>query len=150
MKRCSKCKKLKSSEDFYAHNISEDGLRSKCVSCLKIIQTQYQETKKGKASQKRYAQSEKGKASRRKHLLSNKGKTTTKISRLAYSKKHPELQRARNAINNAIRAGKIPRADTLKCVCGEQAHEYHHPKGYKPEHWFSIIPICVKCHRRPL
>ncbi|GAG26296.1 unnamed protein product, partial [marine sediment metagenome] len=29
-----------------------------------------------------------------------------------------------------------------------QAEQYHHPNGYEPEHWFNIIPICIKCHNK--
>ncbi len=84
-----------------------------------------------KAAHKRYNQSEKGKARYRR-----------------YEANHPGHWRAKNAVSHAIRAGKLPRADSLLCMnCFEQAKDYHHP-NYKPENWLKVFPVCKKCHRK--
>lgn len=54
---------------------------------------------------------------------------------------------ARNAVNNAVKKGELPRVSTLPCSkCGKPATGYHHHKGYAKEHRLSVIPTCNKCH----
>ena len=31
-------------------------------------------------------------------------------------------------------------------ICGKQGEQYHHHKGYAPEHRLDVVPICRKCH----
>lgn len=61
--------------------------------------------------------------------------------------KFPEKAKARTAVFLAVRAGKVPSAQTLVCVrCGKQAKDYHHHKGYDKEHWLDVVPACRPCH----
>jgi hypothetical protein len=54
-----------------------------------------------------------------------------------------------NALSWAIHRGELPPANTLTCQeRGNQARDYHHHKGYQPEFWLDVIPLCAKCHRR--
>lgn len=92
----------------------------------------YRKTEKGKIvfkkACKKYRQSEKGK---RYHL------------------RFPKRYTAKNAVNSAVRHGKIPCIKTRRCYfCYKQAHQYHHYKGYEPEFKLDIIPICFKCHKK--
>ena len=122
-------------------------------------QSKYQQTDKGKATEKRYEQSEKGKSRRKKatrrYKKTKKGKLAEKRYRQSEKSKqnqkryyvnHPEKVKALHAVNNAIRDGKMIRPDTFKCSCGKQAKHYHHP-SYAPEHRLCVIPLCVKCHK---
>lgn len=53
-----------------------------------------------------------------------------------------------SAVNYAIRAGLLPRPDTLQChFCPAQAFQYHHYLGYKIEHRLDVLPVCKRCHR---
>lgn len=172
-KTCRVCKQTKPLTEFYKNQDSKDGHRNKCKIChLKSIkeysQTEegkiahrkanlrYNRTEKGKAAtkryakgekfkvqQKRYQQSEKGNATKDRYLQSAKGKATI---RNRQRKESPEQIKARSAVSKAIKIGKLPRPDTLKCSCGEKAKQYHHHKGYAPEHWLDVVPICRKCH----
>lgn len=131
-KRCSKCKNFKSFTEFYKSRTNKDGFQNYCKICKK----QNQKTKEGKASQRRY---------RQRYYKSNKGKTALKLERIH----HPERYKAGNAVNNAIRAGKLPRPNTLQChYCSEQAEQYHHHLGYALEHLLDVVPVCKKCHRK--
>lgn len=60
--------------------------------------------------------------------------------------KHPEHIAARAAVNNAVQSGKMIPAKDLICECGAQALEYHHHKGYAPEHHFDVVAVCKTCH----
>lgn len=133
-------------------------------------QCKYQQTKKGKATSKRYNQSEKGKTAASRYWQSEKGKVVQKHQRQTnkyklavkrfwernkgkaaeytqnYKIKYPGRVKARQVVNDTIRAGKLPRPDILKCSCGEQAKEYHHHKGYEVKHHLDVIPLCAACH----
>lgn len=86
----------------------------------------YRKTKKYMAAQKRCWKK-----------YREKNSVAIKITRPAY-----------NALNKAVARGIFPRPDTLKCFnCENQAKEYHHHKGYEPEYWFEVIPLCTNCHR---
>lgn len=64
--------------------------------------------------------------------------------------------RAHQAVNNAVRRGKIPPAHALPCVdCGHEwregqpnRHEYDHYLGYAPEHRLSVQAVCKSCHSK--
>ena len=60
--------------------------------------------------------------------------------------KHPMERKARSAISNALRLGKISKPD--KCqMCGESANlEAHHWHGYDPEHWLDVQWLCKADH----
>ena len=53
------------------------------------------------------------------------------------------------AVREAIAAGRLPRPRDVACTgCGAQAAEYHHHKGYAPEHRLDVVAVCRSCHRR--
>lgn len=158
-KRCSHCKQIKSLSEFYKNRTSKDGCQSYCKPCCNNTGCKYRGTKKGKAAIKRYNQSEKGKATAKRYTQSEEGKAADKryyqsekgkIAHEAgikrYNIRHPEQKQAQVTVNDAIRKGQLPRLDTLQCSCGSQAKHYHHNKGYAPEHWLDVIPVCRKCH----
>jgi len=123
-------------------------------------QRQYDQSAKGKARHKRYSQTEKGKAAIKHHQQSEKYNITKKrynktekgrkvqIAAIKRFKiRHPEQVKARDAVNHAIRDGRLLRPDSLQChYCPAQAKQYHHYKGYAKEHWLDVVPVCVKCH----
>ena len=59
--------------------------------------------------------------------------------------------KARQAVSNLIRAGKLPRADDVPCAdCGHigasQKHDWDHHLGYQPEHYTDVESVCRICH----
>lgn len=62
-------------------------------------------------------------------------------------KKSQRSIQARDALNNAIKAGKIPPPTSQKCAyCDSKASQYHHYLGYEEKHWLHVKPVCRKCH----
>ena len=115
-KSCSKCRQRKLIEEFYKNSTTKDGYQYQCKICSNNHQKKYRQTKQGKANTKRY------------------------------HNRHPERIKIKNLVNHAIRAGKLPRPDTLFCTyCYEMAQHYHHPDYSKP---LEVIPLCRKCHRK--
>ena len=93
----------------------------------------------------RYQKTEKGRISRRNFRQTDKYKAICQSYRIRY----PNHWKAKNAVANAVRQNKIPCIKTRRCYfCFEQAQQYHHYKGYEPEFWLDVIPVCVKCHIR--
>lgn len=112
---------------------------------VKAMRVDYFQTPRGKAAVKRYQQSEKGKALAARHAQTPGGKASRRATRARY----PERIKARNAVNHAITADKIPHVSTQKCTeCSNPAQDYHHYKGYAPENWLDVIPVCKDCHTR--
>jgi len=134
MKICIKCHQDKRLTEFHKNKPSRDGHLNKCKTCSNKYHKKYRQTEKGKAYFKHYRQSEKSRIIQR-------------ISGKHYSILYPERRKARKTISNAIRAGKLPRPDTLQCnYCLEKAEQYHHYLGYVPKHWLDVIPVCKECH----
>lgn len=119
----------------------------------KLIEIKYSQTPQGKAALHkadiRRRQTKKFRISQKLYQESKKGRATQKAGRKKYLALHPKRYKARCLIGNAIQSGKVPRAKTLQChYCPEQAVQYHHYLGYEPEHWLDIVPVCRKCHQK--
>ncbi len=140
-KRCKKCKEVKSISAFYKN-------RAICKPCIIAYQLIYKKTEKPKAYQKRYSQSPRGKQAHLdamdKYSQTEKGRASQRYRRIKDSHKCA----ARAAINNAITLGRIRPVNSLFCVCGQIAKQYHHYLGYAPEHYFDVVAFCVPCHRK--
>lgn len=151
--------------NFESNIANSDGLQYWCRDCRKRKRRtpeyrkqtrQYAKRENWKESNKRYKQSEKGQSVQRKWFYSDKGKETRtnywrsqagKEAQQREYQKHPLHRKARIALTNAVRDGKLPRVGTQKCThCPKQAQQYHHHNGYEPEHWLDVIPVCIKCH----
>ena len=142
-KRCSCCKQFKPLSEFHKRNNRKGGHRYDCKVCnLKRIK-EYLQTKKGKSIREIYRQSKENKTAQKRYKQSKKGKAADKRFRT----RHPEQSKARNAVMIAIRVGKLPRPNTQLChYCPKPAQQYHHHKGYEPEYWIDVVPVCIKCH----
>jgi len=64
--------------------------------------------------------------------------------------------RARSAINQKVRSGKVPDPNDVPCaVCGHKytgkdgvRHEYDHYKGYSDKHHLDVQSVCTNCHKK--
>ena len=130
MKTCSKCKIEKSRSEFYKNQAQRDGLNGWCKECRK----KHQQTEVGKATQRRanqkYYQTDVGKGARRRNSRKDKAK-------------YPEKIKARDAVNNALRDGRLHKKP---CPCGETKVQSHH-ESYEKENWLVVDWLCTKCHR---
>jgi len=80
---------------------------------------------------------------------SSKYKTIQRKAEAKFNAHYPNHQKAKNAVNHAIRAGRLPRPDTQRCYyCTNPAQEYHHWRGCEKEHWLDVVPACIKCHKK--
>lgn len=159
-KRCSKCKQIKPLSEFSKNRTKLDGLNYQCKTCRNRWKKQYRQTQKGKVTESAYLKTAKGKVARKRYQQSEKGRQVRKraskhyqqsekgkVARERYQQNNPKQMKARSAVMIAVESGQLPHPDTLQChYCPKRAKEYHHHKGYAPEHWLDVVPICVDCH----
>ena len=146
-KRCCYCKKPKPLSEFHKNQATKDGYQSECMICRKA----HRQTEKGKKLDRKccakYNNTKRGQSIRKAYRQSDIGKAMARHSAKNRKRRFPEQVKAGKAVENAIRKGKLPQPDTLKChYCPAQAKEYHHHKGYAPEYWLDVIPVCLSCH----
>ncbi len=131
MKICTKCGLAKDESEFHRQTTSKDGLKCWCKKCSKKIAHDYyldnQKLIKERASKWK------------KDNPKRKAESAVKYS-IKQRAEHPERKIARNAVNNALRDGRLKKEP---CLCGKTEVEGHHENYSKP---LEIEWMCVKCH----
>lgn len=151
MKCCKRCDSSKELDDFYSNPKSSDGRMGICKECHKEAirknrlekreyyreydALRFRNDPKVRDRHKRYQSTEAGRQS----LISAKER---------YSKNNPEKTKARNAVNNAVRDGKIFKPDRCN-RCGHSVpsrilHAHHHDYS---KH-LDVEWICSPCHSK--
>lgn len=130
-KPCFKCEQIKPLSEFYTHPKMKDGYLNKCKTCVKSYTAKwYNDTFEA----------------RRKYEIERFKRPLRKSAIKQYQQKRrkafPEKDKARNAVSNAIRDGKLSRCPCVKC--GDSKSQAHHNDYSKP---LDVIWLCFKCHR---
>lgn len=146
-KRCSKCKSFKQLSEFYKDRRQKDEHDFYCKICRLKSTKIYYKTGKCKATRKRYEQRGAGKIARKRFRKTQKGIKYATKGKAQWRKNNPEHNKAGRVVQNAVKYGRLPAVNFLKCSCGQQAKHYHH-HSYAPEHWLDVIPVCYTCHLR--
>ncbi len=137
---CLKCRINKPISCFYANKKCGGGFTSRCRKCLNEqnrlcrIANYEARTKQERAHQAKPEVKERAKLLRAK----NKSKDADRLKKMRA--KYPEKYKARNALNNAIRDGKIIRKPCEICGAKAQAHHDDYSKQLDVR-WF-----CQKHH----
>lgn len=140
-KVCTKCKRTLPRSEFHRAVLTRDGLRGHCKDCRRIWIRDWKRKKRAEGDlewlkkehrdERKWASGPAGE----KYRTANKDKLKAQ-------------ERARSAVRRAVRDGKMPRIETLKCkTCGGQAAEYHHHLGYTKKHRLHVQPFCRTCHK---
>jgi len=161
-KECTNCGQVKNINEFGKDRHRKDGLNSYCKICVNDISRKWAQDnpEKRRASVKKWDDAH-PENNRRKALAyyhrhpekANKWLKEHPEKRLEVTHKtrakFPEKYKARSVVNNAILMGKLQPAKSFICHnCNvNQASQYHHWHGYKPEHWLDVIPLCPACHK---
>ena len=121
LKQCIKCGEIKPLSEFTTDKSHFDGHHPYCYKCVALAHAKrYKETPNGfKASVKRW------------------------------ENKNPDKKAAHNAINLAVKTGKLIRPDACS-ICGNNEVRIiaHHTDSYEEEHWLDVIWVCDKCHNK--
>ena len=132
-KICFKCGTKKPLTEFYKHPQMADGHLNKCKECNKLdSKKDYRNNIDEKIAydKKRNATQERRDAARekqRKHRAEN-----------------PLKYKARTAVGNAIRDGRLKRKPCVYCESEERV-QAHHKDYSKP---LEVVWVCFKCHRQ--
>lgn len=129
-KSCFKCGATKPLDAFYAHPGMADGRIGKCKECNK---KDVRENYAARRAQYHAYEARRNALESRKTQLAE----STRRARAA----HPDKYRARTALNNAVRDGRVIKAP---CQCGCLEVEGHHHDYSKP---LDVEWLCFRCHR---
>lgn len=132
-KQCFKCKHTKPLCEFYVHRQMADGHLNKCKECTKQDMARRYASPEGRAKVREYERARFRFASRKESL--------TKYQE-ARRRRSPEKYRARSAVNNAVRTGRLVRGCCQ--VCGAADTQAHHADYSQP---LEIQWLCFKHHR---
>lgn len=120
---------------FYANPSARDGLDNKCRECAKAASRANRRKRVGyyrEYDRQRYLQSgARGEAS----------PEAKRRAKAAHAAKYPQKTRARNAVSNALRDGRLTREPC--CVCGEPKTQAHHEDYSKP---LAVVWLCTEHH----
>lgn len=130
-KVCFKCGVEKPLTDFYKHVGMADGHLNKCKECAKQDNNKYRE--KNIESVREYDRS-------RQHIDRHKNPRE-------YRRKNPQKYKAHNAVNNAVRDGRLLKSEVCE-ECGEDRHLYGHHHSYEKVYWLDVKWLCGKCHAK--
>lgn len=173
MKKCQKCKQVKSLEEFHRNSKFADGRAERCKLCrktdsknhyrrrgehIKARMCKYYRNGGKEIAQKRrrrpevqdayYALKQTPKYKRKDKAYRRK-ESTKKAQRERYKSMSDKHRfRAYAAVKATIQTGRLKNPKNCNCsMCGKQAVLYHH-HSYKKQYWLDVIPLCERCHHR--
>jgi glutamate synthase domain-containing protein 2 len=130
-KRCFKCQCEKPLEGFYKHAQMGDGHLNKCKDCTKAdVKRHRQESWETVRAYDRMRASQPHRVATRKRIVAE------------YEARFPQRKKAVQALNNAVRDGKVKKQPCW--VCGEKAVA-HHPDYDQP---LDVVWLCQAHHRQ--
>ncbi len=132
-KACTQCGTVKAAAEFFSRSASVDGLQPCCKECDSRVRSQrYDENwDREKENRQRYSSNPQQK---KKSLESNR----------KYRQRNPQKTSAHNAVNNALRDGKIVRPDSCSdCGLATRDLEAHHEDYSRP---LDVKWLCTRCH----
>lgn len=133
LKTCFKCSRELPRTEFYAHPQMADGLLGKCKDCTRDDVTENRIKNIGRIRE----------YDRQRANLPHRVELRRRVCE-ADRQRHPERFKARVAVNNAVRDGRIVKP--VRCQrCGQAPHriEAHHADYSKP---LEVEWLCKPCH----
>lgn len=146
LKKCWKCKELKTLDQFYKSRNSYDGYCSACKICGNLLKTAWQKSV-GKLKHSiivaKYKKSKKGKF--KDHLRRMKPDVKSKLLNYQrhYRTANKEKYIAHWKVSKAIKTGKLLKRPCQCCQSEENLHA-HHTDYSSP---LDVTWLCAKCHK---
>lgn len=131
-KKCFKCLIEWPLHYFYKHSEMKDGHLNKCKKCTKNDNNKHRKNnleKIRKYDRDRFQND----VNRRSYAM---------LSMKEQRKKYPERYKARTAVNNAVRDGRLIKLPC--CVCGNIKSTAHHEDYAKP---LEVVWVCLLHHK---
>ncbi len=137
MKKCFKCNQILDLSQFYTHSRMADGHLNKCKLCTKI---DVENRRKEKLKDIDWILSERKRHREKSRRYRELGMASKSNSAKKWILENPAKRKAHNAVNSALRLGKLHRHPC--CICGNKA-EAHHEDYSRP---LDVIWVCWKHH----
>ena len=130
-KKCFKCELIFPLHFFYKHVGMKDGHLNKCKIC-----TRKDENKRRRDNADKWRIHDKN---RYKNNIERRLFTSEATKR--HREKYPEKYKARTAVSNAMRDGKLIKKPCY--LCGNEKSQAHHDDYSKP---LEVLWVCSLCH----
>lgn len=145
-KRCFKCLCVKPLDGFYKHARMADGRLNKCIECTKADVTRHRQEnlERFRAYDRLRGSMPHRVAARKEYQRTPEGRAAHQRALKASALRYPERQKARHALGNAVRDGKVtpwPACAVPEC---SQKPEAHHPDYSAP---LDVVWLCNEHHR---
>jgi len=138
--QCKSCEREKIAADFYASNLSN------CKECVKEKVRKNREEKSDyyrAYDRKRYRDQPHRKEAARRSAMSDAGLKSKARAAERSKREEPQKRKARHAVSNAIRDGKLARG--VECYfCGSADRLHAHHEDY--DHPLDVVWLCSSCH----
>jgi len=148
MKKCFKCGATKPLSEFYRHPMMNDGHLNKCKGCTKADVNQNRTAKIDYYREYDRARTDDpARVALRKKVAAQRRNDPEKRSRdlgssKAWAERNSDKRAAHNAVNNAVRDGKLKAKPCETCGYGVGV-QAHHEDYSKP---LDVIWLCKRCH----
>lgn len=129
VKVCFKCGQEFPLDRFYKNSMMKDGRMNKCKECTKA------DVRENRAKKITYYRNfDRARGARR---------TTSQVRE--YRMKNPDVYRAHNAVNNAVRDGKLNKKTECERCGGFDRIHGHHDDYSRP---LDVMWLCAACHKK--
>lgn len=147
MKQCFKCGETKPLTDFYRHKAMADGHLNKCKVCTKRDVAEHRATNLDavRAYDRSRGMQPHRVAARGEYRQTDAGKAAMARAHRKYCTMRPDRASAHNAVNNAVRDGRLvpwPVCAIPTCECKPEAH---HPDYSRP---LDVVWLCQAHHKQ--
>lgn len=145
-KRCFRCLCIKPIAEFYRHAAMGDGHLNKCKDCAKadVLQHRNQNLERIRAYDRLRASVPHRAAARKEYAKSPAGRQSHQRALKASALRFPDRARARVALNNAVRHGKVNPWPVCAIPECNGKPEAHHPDYSAP---LAVVWLCNSHHR---
>jgi len=130
LKHCNVCDTSKERDQFHRRAASKDGLAARCKQCQKT----YDDARANEPHRV---------AARLAYSNTDRGRERSHAAKEAYIKREPKKRKAHNAVNNALRDGKMTKKPCE--VCGSSYKPHAHHDDY--DKVYDVRWLCNEHHR---
>lgn len=128
-KECSTCNRRLPISGFQIRRASKDGRTAACRECL--------------SERDRLRESPARAAAREAYQKTERGRVAAGRAKLAYIERNPSKRQAHNAVNNAVKDGRMTKPEACEECGGEGIIHGHHDDYSKP---LDVKWLCTACH----
>lgn len=146
MKVCKSCGVEKPIDSFYKNKLMPSGYLNQCIECVKEREKRRRAVKADhlRAYEKARANDPKRVQARKEYAQTEQGKIARQRASKAYQERYPMKYAAKVITRNAIRDGKLIRAESCSECGSKEKVEGHHDDYSKP---LEVRWLCEKCHK---